>query len=175
MTYDPHTYWPERYRVQGDTYVAKNGDPDSYVEQLEEIAPYLERLLPVGGSVLDYGCGPGRFRPVIEGMGCEYDGYDLIPELGTIDRVGTNAYDAAIAVYVLQHIVDEADYAAALYTVWQGLRVGGHFLVVDHEPMSAPAAHMMPRGVEPIREIFGGPHVVSHHAIIGHWLGVFSK
>lgn len=179
MTYDPRTYWPDRYRAQGDTYVARGGDPDSYVEQLENVGSVLTLVLPTSGRVLDFGCGPGRFRPLLEDHGLEYDGYDLIPGLGTVDRIEPERYDCAVAIYVLQHIVDEAEYVAAMTSIWHGLRPGGQLFVVDAMPMANPAPHMKPRGRDRVADFLTGPNIVvepdADPIDPGHWVGLFTK
>lgn len=172
MTYDPRTYWPNRYAVQGVTYVARGGDPDSYEEQRRRIAP-LVATLPTPGRVLDFGCGPERFRDACESHGLIYDGFDIIPGLGTVDTIEPRDYDCALAIYVFQHIVDAGEYAEALATLYDALKPSGMLLVVDHEPMTAPAAHMKPRGPEEFVRLFGNGEWWPMGD--GHWTGRFTR
>ncbi len=178
MTYDPATYWPERYARQGPTYVAKGGRRDSYDAQIELIAPLFAAELPREGRVLDFGCGPQRFRPALEACGLVYEGFDLIPGLGTVGVVEPGRYDCAVAIYVLQHIVDEGEYADALGRIREGLRPGGVLLVVDALPTEYTEdrprpAHMMPRGPQAVMAYMNSGAVRSLDA--GHWTGTFVR
>lgn len=175
MNYNFATYWPNRYRRQGDTYVARGGRADSHQGQLYALAFYFAHL-PTEGRVLDFGCGPGRFRPALERHGLEYEGIDLVPELGTMDvaDLQPGSFECAVAIFVLQHIVDVDAYHDALRTIRRALKAGGCLLVVDHEPSAETewAPHMRPRG----------PHAIAcapfeRAAMLGaydsHWIGLF--
>lgn len=174
--FDPSTYWPARYQKQGPTYVAKGGSRESYEEQMEELAPYLQLLTP-GGMVLDFGCGPGRFRATLEQMFDKYVGHDLIPGFGTETPapVAGRDFDAAIAIFVLQHVVDEADYLAIVRDLYAGLREGGELLVVDSEIVEAPAKHMAPRGMGSIAGAVPWASVTRCGMYDNHWVGIFVR
>lgn len=156
MTYDPETYWPERLRRQGETYVAKGGRRDSYERQIRLVTPYFD-WLPAEGRVLDFGCGPGRFRPALEARGLEYEGVDLIPGLGTmeLEDVEPASFDCAVAIWVLQHIVEDEAWGAAIEALYQALMPGGTLLVVDHLPLRNMAEHMHPRGYRGLARFHG--------------------
>lgn len=174
--YDPETYWPERYRRQGPSYVARGGRPEVAQQQVEAVTPYFD-LLPSEGRVLDFGCGPGRFRPALEARGLDYEGVDLIPELGTmeVEDIRPGSFDVAVAIFVLQHIVDEGAYRSAVDTLFTALRPGGSLLVVDHDPMDDPDDHMRPRGPDglPAPEWVDGWWVGP--APEDHWAGLFIR
>lgn len=176
MTYDPATYWPDRYARQGETYVAQGGRRSSYEAQLELVAPLFD-LLPAEGRVLDFGCGPQRFRPALEARGLTYDGFDLVPGLGTVDAVEPGRYDCAVAIYVLQHIVDEAEYAAAMGAIQGGLGPGGTLLVVDAAPPGnhgpPTAEHMRPRGPTGVMRWMASGMV--RDLDDRHWYGIFDR
>lgn len=176
MTYIPEQYWPDRFARQGATYVAKGGRPESPAEQVKALTPYL-RSLPDSGRVLDFGCGPGRFRPALEVHGLDYEGVDLIPGLGTMEAsdLRPQAFDCAVAIFVLQHIVDEEAYLSAVGTIYDALVPGGQLLVVDAKPMADPDEHMMPRGPEAVwesRTWYGWRRLGSYD---GHWIAVFRR
>lgn len=180
MTYDPATYWPRRYDEQGETYVAEGGREASYRAQMRELAPYLEHL-PFDGRILDFGCGPGRFRQLVEARGAAYEGFDLIPGLGTIGeeriRAERESFAGAMAIFVLQHIVGDEEYDYAVRLLHTALAPGGVLLVVDAEPVAgkAWAAHMRPRGFGALRDaaIWTEADVVGRYN--GHWIGVFER
>lgn len=181
--YDPETYWPERYRRQGPSYVARGGRPDVAQQQVEAVTPYFEHL-PSEGRVLDFGCGPGRFRPSLEARGLDYEGVDLIPELGTmeVEDIRPGSFDTAVAIFVLQHIVDERDYESSVARLWRALMPGGVLLVVDHHPTPEPDPHMHPRGPWRLWEVWDMLHgcplppVPSVQPLDrNHWLGTLEK
>lgn len=172
MSYDPESYWKDRYEAQGPHYVAKGGRAESYYRQVELISPLLE-CLPTSGRVLDYGCGPQRFRGALEAHGLDYDGFDIIPGLSTTDYVEKDAYDCAVALYVLQHITDDAEYRMAVEFLTGAVKEGGTILVIDHNVRDGMAEHMKPRGLDPIREWVADASVTSLDD--DHWFGVFTR
>lgn len=153
IPYTPHTYWPQRYRRQGRHYVGRGGRAAVAQEQLQAVAPLLREMVK-GTSVLDFGCGPQRFRPVLEEGGRSYEGVDLIPGLGTMpldEGLPVGRFDTAVAVWVLQHIVDEAQYRYWVGQLYATLAPGGRLVVVDAMPGGngdPRNPHMGPRGME---------------------------
>lgn len=177
-TYHAETYWPERYRRQGETYVARGGRRESFDAQMEALVPYLDHL-PTEGRVLDFGCGPGRFRPHLEARGLEYEGVDIIPGLGTMDveDVEPASFEAAVAIFVLQHIVDMPEYREVVDLLHGSLRAGGTLLVVDHEwmPEEQRPAHMRPIGFGAICDHWLWYDAAEVGEYNGHWIGVFVR
>jgi len=169
----PRAYWLERYRAQGDRYVAAGGRAENVQPQIELIAPHLVTHLPAGGRVLDYGCGPGRFRPFMEAQN-EYVGLDIIDELSDDWALLSGPFDFIAAIYVLQHITRDTDYYPAMRNLVDALACGGKLFVVDHIAMTNPAEHMSPRGPGPILD---RTWAISSVAALDelHWLGVFTK
>jgi SAM-dependent methyltransferase len=176
MTYDPATYWPERYRRQGDLYVAKGGRRESYRRQLKAITPYL-LALPRGAKVLDYGCGPQRFRPALNKRYAEYIGMDLMLEMGTepITPLPERDFDAAVCIMVLQHIADEGEYDRVIRDLFAGLGPDGVLFVVDANPAPKLDDHMRPRGPAFIADAAPWSHVEVVGEWDGHWIGRFWK
>jgi SAM-dependent methyltransferase len=175
VIYDPATYWQARYEAQGEPYVARGGRQDSHDAQVEAIVPYFEHL-PSSGRVLDFGCGPGRFRGALEAQGLEYEGVDLVPELGTMEvgEIEPSSFDCAVAIFVLQHIVDERRYDAAIRVLHSVLRVGGTLLVVDHELRYGMDEHMRARGPSGLLPwTWRGYEMLGDHD--GHWVGLFTR
>ena len=96
------------------------------VHRWREEAPILmdlmDKHIPKGGSVLDYGCGIGRLsKPLIDKNGCEVIGVDISPNMRALAAscVQSDKFfalhpdmlhyfdvgfcDAAIAIWTLQH------------------------------------------------------------------------
>lgn len=183
---DAVEYWEARHRRQGPTYVAGGGRADVWRKQLREVTPVFADALPDWGRVLDFGCGPGRFRHALERHGLEWTGVDIIPGLGNADAedLEPESFDAAVAVYVLQHITDPGAYRAAVRSLHGWLRPGGRLLVIDHVDDGRPwQPHMKPRGPLSVMEaapwsdfevlsiMVDAPLVVD----AAHWVGVFDR
>lgn len=171
MSYDPATYWTERHARQGPTYVARGGRQAEYEREYNAVAPFLGAH--ASGKVLDFGCGSGRFRKLLESVCTEYIGFDLVPGLGTGEpEQGT--CDTVVATFVLQHIVDEGDYTFWTDAIYRALKPGGLFVVVDHVPMEGMDAHMKPRGIEGLLRLpWAGTCVEKVED--GHWYGWLVK
>ena len=112
----------------------------------------LEALGDLGGrSVLDIGCGEGRFCRVLAGLGAEVTGVDLTAALIEQARalaserecyqVGNAedladfddaSFDLATSYIVL---VDVLDYGRSIQAAWRVLRPGGRFVVCNIHPM----------------------------------------
>ena len=167
-------YWEERRKAQGLTYVARRGQRESYDEQKEAIEPILRTLVP-SGRVLDFGCGPGRFRDVLEEKG-EYTGVDLISGLGTtpLESDWGGPFNSAVAVMALQHIVGANDYRHWVRSIYDSLMPRGLFIVVDHEWMLSDP-HMEPRGPQGVMKWAPFSQRVDNGHYDGHWVSVFVK
>lgn len=170
MTYDAKVYWTKRHERMGDLYPARGGRPESDAEQREFVAGLLHHL-PTG-KVLDFGCGPQRFREMLESHGLEYHGHDIVDGLSTPDVTAEAEFDCVIATWVLQHIVDPSTYADTIEGIHELLRDGGVLLVVDSTPIEDPAAHMQPRGPYELQRLFGVWQITEYRH---DWVGVFTK
>ncbi len=176
MNDSQRAYWTDRYETQGDTYVAKGGDDLSWGRQVKMIEPLLRQIVPAGGRILDFGCGPGRFRPVLEEIGSEYVGVDLISGMGTQPLEGElpTGFDCVVAIMVLQHITDDVEYSHWIDQLAKCLKPGGVIVAFDHNPMEDPDPHMNPRGMFPVLQL---PQVSNLQGLgqefDGHWCGGF--
>lgn len=173
---DPLSYWTDRYKRQGELYVAQGGREKIFAEQMGWIPPLLRRHVK-GKRVLDFGCGPGRFREVLSEGGREYVGVDLIPGLGT-EPLGEHlpaGFDTAVAIMVLQHITLDADYARWTRELHECLSPRGRLFVIDHLQQKGMEPHMRPRGMKAIKATAPWLEMrqLGEHA--GHWIGLFIK
>ena len=89
LAYRPHIYWEDRARrfaAQGAglAAVCSYGMPEFYnrfihLEQRLALAPWLR--MPRGATVLDVGCGVGRWSLQLAARGAHVTGIDLSPTM----------------------------------------------------------------------------------------------
>jgi ubiquinone/menaquinone biosynthesis C-methylase UbiE len=134
-------------------------------EEIRVTAAWLAEYLPAGGRVLDVGCGTGNHALALAGLGCCVVGVDYsagmlrrarakaarLPqarlEFRQVDLnhglpFPAGAFDGAIAVAVLQCVVDPGALLHALRCV---LRSRGVFLLVALDPAQRAVAKRKPR------------------------------
>ena len=112
----------------------------------------LDALGDVSGkSVIDIGCGEGRFSRVLSKLGATVTGVDLTEPLiararslasegetyiignaENLDGIADENFDLAVSYIVL---VDLLDYRAAINAAYRVLRSGGRFIVCNIHPM----------------------------------------
>jgi 2-polyprenyl-3-methyl-5-hydroxy-6-metoxy-1,4-benzoquinol methylase len=162
----PHTYWEQRARKfagEGDGLraVCSYGMPDFYnraidVSQRRALAPWL-RVQP-GTTVLDAGCGVGRWSLLLARAGAQVTGVDLSPTM--VSEAGRRAaalslaarcrfqtgdlssldlgrqYSLVLGVTVLQHITDEDRLSAGVDALARHVAPGGRLVLVEAAPSS---------------------------------------
>jgi len=141
-----------------DLVVASPGGPPA-----EAIVQALEnRGLGPGDSVLDAGCGTGRYAAALAATGFRVTGVDFSPELTAVAEArGSGArfevgdlrewqpaepFDAAVCRGVLNDLIADEDRAAAVAGLCRALRPGG-MLVVDVRDWEASVARYRDRAV----------------------------
>ena len=143
-THAAAVYWIARYDSMGPGYVARDSNLETAAREFQVVGPMLEEAIEPGGRILDFGCGSGRFREVLQGKAAVYCGLDLIPGLSTFDwncETLPGGFDEVVAAFVLQHITDGEAYAHWIQQLHDCLKPGGILFVVDHEPMEGFDAH----------------------------------
>jgi SAM-dependent methyltransferase len=156
--FDQAAYWKERHRkLRGDHRATGNiSRPADQMLQRKIIQAYyfsalLRTLRAEAGDrlpseVLDIGFGTGFLGSLLVPSGFDYTGYDLsevavedssavCPEarylVRNIVREAAQPSDFIIASEVLFHIVDDAEWSAAIGNIAAGMRPAGIFLFTE--------------------------------------------
>ena len=184
MKYEPRSYWSARLRRQGKNYVAYKNQASAFDKQSSVFWEAVSGYFPKGGRVLDFGCGVGRFAPVVANVVDQYDGVDLTeealkyaPEIENAQFTflsedllpfADNMFNGAFALTVLQHIVADEDFSLWTSELARVIKPGGFFIGVETPELpkrrapKGPAAHMKWRTAEIIAEALGGEVEDSH-------------
>jgi SAM-dependent methyltransferase len=110
----------------------------------------VKNLLPLGGLVLDVGCGTGQLAAAIASEGYDVFGVDLSPAMvakararglaGTYSGVTSalpfaeNSFDLVLTVATLHHLETPARVAATVSEMGRVVRRGGFVVLWDHNP-----------------------------------------
>jgi SAM-dependent methyltransferase len=180
MSYDAAAYWSERRRRHGENYVARGGRGTEFVREYDRVAPLLAQLVEGATNVLDYGCGVQRFRPVLERIAGTYTGMDLLPSDRSYlltHEFAPDSFDAIVATYVFQHIVDDGELMATVQRLYDWLRPDGRLIVVDYDlPMKNPDPHMASRySYATLLALHSWSMSVKVDEFEGHWVGYLVK
>ena len=159
-------YWNQRAldyagRGAGLRAVCSYGMPsfyNGYIQVTQELALAGHLKVPAGSSVLDLGCGIGRWSRRLARRGAEVVAVDVAPAMideaqrrsagTTIDyRVADlrdldlgRTFDVVLAVTVLQHILDDREFARAAANVARHLAPGGRAVLLEAAPTRANSA-----------------------------------
>lgn len=167
--YLPDDYWEERARRfaaegAGLAAVCSYGMPEYYNRMIHRcqclaLEPWLD--IAPGTSVLDVGCGVGRWSLLLAARGAQVTGMDLSPTMiaearrradasGLADRCrfivqdlahldAGDRFDLMLGVTVLQHILDPEALRAAVQRMADHLAPGGRMVLLEAAPArSAP-------------------------------------
>jgi SAM-dependent methyltransferase len=150
-------------RLQGETEERQHALYAAVAHEYDDVFPrhvaehYIEKrtrlikaLLPLGGLVLDVGCGTGQLGSAIAGEGYNVFGVDLSASMVARARerglVGTYAgvttalpfaddgFDLALTVATLHHLETPERVAATVSEMGRVIKRGGFVVLWDHNP-----------------------------------------
>jgi SAM-dependent methyltransferase len=117
---------------------------------IEKRTGLVRNLLPMGGLVLDAGCGTGQLGAAIASEGYAVFGVDLSPSMvakarerglaGTFSAITTalpfadNSFDLALTVATLHHLETPERVAATVREMGRIVKRGGYVVLWDHNP-----------------------------------------
>jgi SAM-dependent methyltransferase len=120
---------------------------EHYIEKRTNL---VKSLLPMGGLVLDVGCGTGQLAAAIAAQGYDVFGVDLSASMvarararglsGTYAGVTTalpfadNSFDLALTVATLHHLETTERVAATVSEMGRVVKRGGFVVLWDHNP-----------------------------------------
>jgi SAM-dependent methyltransferase len=149
--------------LQGDTEQRQHALYAAVAHEYDDVFPrhvadhYIDKrtrlvkdLLPLGGLVLDVGCGTGQLAAAIGSEGFDVFGVDLSASMvarararglaGTYAGVTTalpfadNAFDLALTVATLHHLETPERVAATVSEMARVIKPGGFVVLWDHNP-----------------------------------------
>lgn len=155
-TYDSRAEWAERVRLYGPHRAVlnvKNGTPEreaAFFRTQEDVVSRLlaRQLVASDHMALDFGCGTGRWTPILANMVGRCVGIDITPEIlsvamacagwdvifreyaGTIPA-GRNDFDVVFSCLVLNAILDDEALSETISDMARVLRPGGLVFIVD--------------------------------------------
>jgi len=147
----------------GDTEARQHALYDAVAHEYDEVFPkhvaehyinkrtsLIKQLLPMGGLVLDVGCGTGQLGAAIASEGFDVFGVDLSASmvskarqrglLGTYSAVTTalpfadGSFDLALTVATLHHLETPERVALTVAEMGRVVRPGGFVVLWDHNP-----------------------------------------
>jgi SAM-dependent methyltransferase len=117
---------------------------------LDKRTGLVKSLLPLGGLVLDVGCGTGQLGAAIASEGYDVFGVDLSPAMvararerglaGTFSAITTalpfaaDSFDLALTVATLHHLETPERVAATVREMGRVVKRGGFVVLWDHNP-----------------------------------------
>ena len=178
--FNAQAYWIARAKRMGRTYVARGGRPREFTREFDGVAPFLRQMIGDAKSVLDFGCGVQRFREPLESGGARYAGVDHVAGFGTQPlgaELPAKTYDAAAALFVLQHIVDDELCRYWVRQLHDCLVPGGRLLLVNYDGVLAKCdPHMATR---PIDFVFASAPWAKIEQVgtydAHHWIGALTR
>jgi ubiquinone/menaquinone biosynthesis C-methylase UbiE len=197
MAYAPREYWSDRYARQGPLTVGRAGmDAKRVAAQMDAFWGHVGPRVPRPClRLLDFGCGVGRMAPHAAPLVGELWGADICAEAvrlaaeahpghrfvalaGDALPFPDGHFDCVTAVTVLQHIVDEGQFANWCREIARVLRPGGAVVVLDASSGNAP--HMRARGDGEVAAALGmaadsPAEAVTAESPRSHWAATFRK
>lgn len=130
----------EEYRVVGNRSWSYN----EYIHNSKDIIEEFKSVIKPGDTALDFGCGIGRLRPLLQNYYRQYIGVDVVKKIDTEEEyqikggaskviyydskdflVSNIKVDAVFCCVVLQHIVENSELTPIIDKFRQILPLGG--------------------------------------------------
>ena len=174
-------FWTARYQQYGDrrTVGHVTWDEEQYYRETIQISEKIEQVLEeyLNGrrqTLLDFGCGVGRFQTVLQKFADEYYGIDIVSDVieqnksrfeGNsnvhFDLLSDNQiqydnlyFDIIFSGFVLQHITDETLFHQYAQQIESKLSDSGVLLLIENIENSDNNEHMVYRSVEDYQSAF---------------------
>jgi SAM-dependent methyltransferase len=170
-------------KKEGKLYVSTKNRASVYQAQGEAFWDALNGIFPGGNieSILDFGCGVGRFAERVAPLVGRYVGVDInegafqyAPEIENAEFVGlpndkipfpNEEFTGVMSVTVLQHIVDPVQFETWASELSRVVRPRGFFLIIDDASTKKKMGmHMKVRGPEAIAKALGAS--LDYHRLI---------
>lgn len=159
-------YWEnrvEREGVEGAT-IGKKVDTNLWWEKMK---PVWSKFKNSSLSLLEYGCGSGRWFPYFSSIGVEYLGVDITGEMlkfakkkypgGDFRHLSEfekgSEFDIVVSITVLQHLSDEDARKAAEF-MDNALKRDGYLMLVENTSDLDDKAHVIFRDDWEYRDMF---------------------
>lgn len=141
-------FWTDKYKEnEGKEYWVVGAHGKSYEQYLhnsKDIMNEFKTVLQEAGTVIDFGCGIGRFRPMLQQYFENYIGVDLVKKIDTDEEYQTKygrkklrfyqtkefmsmslKADAVFCSVVLQHIAENSYLSKVIEKFKNALPIGG--------------------------------------------------
>ena len=170
-------YWINRYSEMNGKNVVGRRDwsQDQFNEEnakwASKISPFLDLIKPT--KILDFGCGIGRWVPLLTAYTKDYYGCDIIEqaiktlietyeiESKNVSLVennsipfGRNKFDLIWTCVVLQHVIDDDLLKHYLKHFSNRLKKGGHVICTENVLNAKSSSYMRFREIDEYQELF---------------------
>ena len=171
-------YWINRYtEMNGKNVVGRRDWNDEQFNEenakwASKISPFLDQIQPT--KILDFGCGIGRWVPLLTSYTKDYFGCDItdfatkllketfseIPEknISLLDNnnipFGRNKFDLIWTCVVLQHVIDNNLLEYYLKQFHNRLKKGGHVICTENVLNAKNSAYMTFREIDEYQQFF---------------------
>ena len=132
-------FWRDRLKEHDHTgWSSRIIYPFDQLCRLNAFAAWLDATMPRPGRALDFGCGVGDFAQLLLARGWSVVGFDPFVRPPILDAKFTGTqelaeiesfapYDLVVSITVLDHLLNDADFAERLSMLRRTIAPGGRF------------------------------------------------